>query len=105
MTAYETITLDKIASEVSDMAHECPALQPGTELDAVIVEQVGSRYGIVDGFHRTGGYVTWAKENDRDLASVEIRVLVADDEELIAKAAEPGHEQADAIAALYEQAK
>lgn len=101
---YETIRLSQIAGEVEEMASEYPALQPGDEPRAIVVEIVHGNPRIVDGFHRAAGFCRWATEHGQDYADVLIRVLVADDEDLIADAAEPGPRQDAALDALYSQA-
>jgi len=102
MTRYTTIRLSEIADHVADMVEGADALRPGDEPAAVIVEVDGDRIiEIVDGYHRTAGYVAWACEMGMDLAEVEIRVVASDDEDLIAPAAEPGWQQDEALAAIY----
>lgn len=102
MTRYTTIRLSEIAGWVGDYVDEADALRPGDEPTVVIVEVAGGRVlDIVDGYHRTAGYVVWAREEGLDLDEVEVRVVASDDGDLLAAAAEPGWRQAEALEAIY----
>jgi hypothetical protein len=94
---YITITLGDIAREVEDMDSGSP-LEPGDH--DVIVEWSGSRYEIVDGFHRVAGYVASGADMDD-----EIVVILCDDGDLIGRAAEPGGDQQEALDEIIEMAE
>lgn len=103
MTRYTTIRLSQISSKIEpELVKEADALRPGDEPEVIIVEMIdGKVTGLIDGYHRTAGYIKWARQNGLTLDDVEIRVVASDDEELLAPAAEPGHRQAEALAKIY----
>lgn len=105
MTATKTtIRLSEIANEARDYIDQVPALDPSDSAKPQIVEQVGGKLCIVDGFHRTAGQLRWCDENGVSADECEVTVVIADDADLISAAAEPGEGQAEAISALYAQA-
>src|SRR5690606_17454106 len=103
MTRYTTIRLSQISSKIEpELVKEADALRPGDEPEVIIVEMIdGKVTGLIDGYHRTAGYIKWARQNGLALDDVEIRVVASDDEELLAPAAEPGYRQAEALAKIY----
>lgn len=105
-TLYATVRLSDLAGRVEDMVGEADPLRPGAEPAAVIVEMSDGRVvDIVDGFHRTAGYVAWARKEGLDLHDVIVRVAIPGDSHLIALAAEPGPMQDEALAAIYAAAE
>lgn len=101
MTKIATIRLSEIAVEAREYVDSTPTLLPSDTAEPQIVEIVGERYRIVDGFHRTAGQLRWCMENGVAPEDCEISVIVCDDGELIAVAAEPSRRQRDAIRAIY----
>lgn len=101
MTSRLKIRLSEIAYEAMDYVDESSALDPANSEEPQIVERVGDRLAIVDGFHRTAGQIRWCREREIAPADCEITVVCCDDADLIAAAAEPGPGQADAIRQIY----
>lgn len=100
MTHRTTIHLSDIAGEIErELIDQADALAPDDPAEPIIVET--APHAIVDGFHRTAGYLRWAREQGLEAADVEIPVVVCDDDELVALAAEPGEHQEAAIEAIY----
>lgn len=95
------INLSEIANEAIEYVDVCPALNPSESDQPQIVERIGTRLAIVDGYHRTAGQIRWCRENGVDIIECLITVIECDDEDLIADAAEPSERQQDAIDAIY----
>lgn len=105
MTPTETtILLSDIVAQVDceliDEADSCEGIDIGQ-----IVERVGGKLYIVDGFHRTAGQARHCRDNEIDTDSHRITVVLAceddSDNDLVAAAAEPGVTQDAAIAEIY----
>jgi hypothetical protein len=108
-----TISLSEIANEATDYIGQVPALDP--ELSDArqpmptapqIIEKVGNRLDIVDGFHRTAGQIRWCQENGIELSECAITVILCENgnDDTIAAAAEPGPLQVEAIQAIHDAA-
>jgi len=92
------INLIQIADEARDYACEVPALASTDALQ--IVCRSGDGLEIVDGFHRSAGQIRHCMESGIDESSHSITVVLCEDEDLIAAAAEPGEGQQAAIDAI-----
>ena len=100
-----TIALDRLARHIdAELIAEASPLSPaGTATACPIVELIGDRVDIIDGFHRVAGMVAWARRRGLALDSVTVHCVTCDDAALLADAADAEHPEAQrvAIARIY----
>ena len=99
-----TITLDQVARHIdAELVAEASPLNPADGVALPIVEIVGTRVDIIDGYHRLAGMIAWARQADLSLGSVAVRCATCDDASVLADAANadrPGSQQS-AIDRIY----
>jgi len=94
----KTIALSDIADEVNLEDYKVTSLAPGDEPELIFLSpKSAGGFEILDGFHRTAGYLKWAQENDKDPSEIKIAAIIVSDQSLagdIANAEDPSKQRA-----------
>ena len=96
------MTLTELASNASgvlDMIDEATALNPSDCHRMPIVDPDDE---VLDGFNRTAGMLLWARENDIDPDTYQIRSVVLLDDTLIEEICEHGMEDQGILDRIYD---
>lgn len=102
---HTSVSLHEL-SKFGDLSEEVPALDPSSDHSPILIaKNPNGSPDLLDGYHRIGGYIRWAKENDKPLSEIDVPAIHVRDDELAGKIAnnEDKESQSEAIREAMKQ--